>query len=75
MPAHTFDRNAAQTTSTPEAVEITAGTAAPRPAEWQMLTFTSLNDAHEMLDSLEAQGIVEREFVVLGKSHFAVKWR
>jgi hypothetical protein len=64
------------TTQTPvtQPVEIVAGVGQPKPPEWQMRTFASMTAAQELLDSLEAQGFAEREFVVLGKASFAVKW-
>ncbi|MCE9564140.1 MAG: hypothetical protein K8U57_19015 [Planctomycetes bacterium] len=74
MPA-TYDANSPTTTSAPKTVEITAGTGEPQAAEWHLVTVSSLSAAQEMLDSLEAQGFAEREFVVLGNSSFAVRWR
>lgn len=52
----------------------------PRPVpmtriEWQLTTVTVLSDAEDLLDSLECQGFMERELVVLGNSCFAVRWR
>ncbi|MBA4188895.1 MAG: hypothetical protein C0467_12935 [Planctomycetaceae bacterium] len=58
-----------------EPVEITGGTALPKPPEWHVKTFVSLNAAQEMLDHLEAQGIAEREFVVVGNASFVVRWK
>lgn len=42
---------------------------------WQMTTVSALCEAEDILDSLEAHGIAERELVVLGNSCFAVRWR
>jgi hypothetical protein len=44
-------------------------------ADWQLTTVSSLLDAEELLDTLENQGVAERELVVLGNSTFAVRWR
>jgi hypothetical protein len=43
--------------------------------EWQLTTVACLTDAEELLDTLENQGVAERELVVLGNSTFAVRWR
>lgn len=63
------------TLPSPETVEITGGAALPRPPEWHLKMVSSLTAAQDLLDSLEARGIAEREFVVLGDSSFAVRWR
>ena len=73
MPTITYDANSPVTPKTP--VEITRGVSEPKAAEWNLVTVASITAAQEMLDSLEAQGFAEREFVVLGKSSFAVRWR
>lgn len=44
-------------------------------SDWQLTTVNDLHDAEDLLDCLEAQGIDERELVVLGNSCFAVRWR
>jgi hypothetical protein len=44
-------------------------------AEWHLKTVAALCDAEDFLDSLEAQGIAERELLVLGNSCFAIRWR
>jgi hypothetical protein len=54
---------------------LTGGTSTPARTDWQLATVTDLTDAEDLLDSLEAQGIEERELVVLGNSCFAVRWR
>ncbi len=43
--------------------------------DWQVTTVADLTDAEDLLDCLEAQGVAERELVVLGNSCFAVRWR
>jgi hypothetical protein len=43
--------------------------------EWHLTTVSTLREAEDLLDSLEAQGITERELVILGNSCFAVRWR
>lgn len=43
--------------------------------DWQLTTVEDLNAAEDLLDCLEANGITERELVVLGNSCFAVRWR
>lgn len=43
--------------------------------DWQLTTVSALNDAEDLLDTLENQGFAERELVVLGNSCFAVRWR
>jgi hypothetical protein len=72
---HPVECDKPTTTPTADTVEITAGTSEPKPAEWHLVTVSSLTAAQEILDSLEAQGVAEREFVVLGNSSFAVRWR
>ena len=44
-------------------------------ADWQLTTMDNLSVAEEMLDCLEANGVSERELIVLGNSCFAVRWR
>jgi hypothetical protein len=44
-------------------------------AEWHLMTVAALCEAEDFLDSLEAQGIAERELLVLGNSCFAIRWR
>jgi hypothetical protein len=53
-------------------VEVT-----PSPAAvcWQFATLSDLSEVEDMLDSLEAHGIVEREVVALDNNLFAVRWR
>jgi hypothetical protein len=43
--------------------------------DWQIATLTKLSDAEDLLDYLEAQGYSSREFIVMGNSSFAVRWR
>lgn len=43
--------------------------------EWHLTTVSALCDAEDLLDTLENQGVAEREMVVLGNSCFAVRWR
>lgn len=43
--------------------------------DWQLTTVSALSDAEDLLDTLENQGIAERELVVMGNSCFAVRWR
>ena len=54
---------------------LSSGDAAVGRPEWQVTTVTSLRDAEDLLDSLEAHGFGERELVVLGNDAFAVRWR
>lgn len=56
-------------------VEITGGAAIPKPPPWNERVVASLSAAHDLLDALEAQGVAEREFEVLGKVGFVVRWR
>ncbi|WP_439621117.1 hypothetical protein [Gemmata sp.] len=56
-------------------VEITGGAAIPKPPAWNERVVASLSDAHDLLDALEARGVAEREFEVLGKVGFVVRWR
>jgi hypothetical protein len=62
-------------TSAPGAVEITGGAAIPKPPPWNERVVASLSDAQDLLDALEARGVAEREFEVLGKAGFVVRWR
>ena len=43
--------------------------------EWQTITFGSLRDAEDWLDTLENHGITEREFIVVNESRFVVRWK
>ena len=43
--------------------------------DWHLTTVSALHDAEDLLDTLENQGVAERELVVLGNSCFAVRWR
>ncbi len=49
--------------------------ASPIRTEWHLTTVAALCDAEDLLDTLENQGVEERELVVLGNSCFAVRWR
>ena len=42
---------------------------------WNLATVCDLTDAEDLLDSLEARGVADRELVVLGNASFAVRWR
>ena len=42
---------------------------------WQTTTVTGLDRATDLLDSLEAHGVRERELVTLGDESFLVRWR
>jgi hypothetical protein len=44
-------------------------------AGWHTKTVSALREAEDLLDSLEAQGVTERELVVLSETSFAVRWR
>jgi len=51
-------------------------TITPMPrGDWQITAVEHLSAAEDMLDCLEANGIAERELIVLGNSCFAVRWR
>ena len=43
--------------------------------DWHLTTVSALCDAEDLLDTLENQGIAERELVVMGNTCFAVRWR
>ena len=49
-------------------------TPAPTVA-WQVATLADLGQVEDLLDSLEAHGITEREVVTLQNNLFAVRWR
>lgn len=42
---------------------------------WQSTVVTSLSRATDLLDSLEAHGVREREVVTLADESFVVRWR
>ncbi len=44
-------------------------------SDWQLTTVNDLTAAEDLLDCLEANGIENREVIVLGNSCFAVRWR
>jgi hypothetical protein len=54
---------------------LSGGDAAVARREWQVTTVSTLRDAEDLLDSLEAHGFGDRELVVLAKDAFAVRWR
>lgn len=45
------------------------------PSSWQSTKLTSLTRVGDLLDSLEAHGVREREVVSLSESSFLVRWR
>ncbi|MGL6074455.1 MAG: hypothetical protein ACRC8S_09875 [Fimbriiglobus sp.] len=44
-------------------------------SDWQIATLSSLSDVEDMLDSLEAHGIENREVHCLANNVFAVRWK
>jgi hypothetical protein len=42
---------------------------------WQIATLADLSKVEDLLDSLEAHGVAEREVVALQNNLFAVRWR
>jgi hypothetical protein len=44
-------------------------------AGWRSASVSSVSDASDLLDRLEACGFRERSFAVLGESKFEVRWR
>jgi hypothetical protein len=48
---------------------------ANRTGEWHLQSVSDLTESENLLDSLEACGFADREFVVLGDYRFAVRWR
>jgi hypothetical protein len=42
---------------------------------WSVATLTSLCDVEDLLDSLEAQQVAQREVQVMGNSSFRVRWK
>jgi hypothetical protein len=42
---------------------------------WSVATLTRLSEVEDLLDSLEAHGIREREVRVMGNSSFRVRWK
>lgn len=50
-------------------------TADTRPGEWSEVTLNSLRQVEDLFDLLEAHGVGERQFVVLGDALFLVRWR
>jgi hypothetical protein len=62
----------------PAAETLCGSTVTPPPAkhrDWQLQGLSSLRDAEDLLDSLEARGYTERELLMLGNAAFAVRWR
>ena len=48
----------------------------PAPAtDWQSVTLNNLSRVQDLLDSLEAHGVAEREVVTLSDAAFTVRWR
>lgn len=42
---------------------------------WTVITLTSLSEVEDLLDSLEAQKVAQREMRVMGNSSFRVRWK
>jgi hypothetical protein len=42
---------------------------------WSVVTLNRLSDVEDLLDSLEAHQVVEREVRVMGNSSFRVRWK
>lgn len=42
---------------------------------WSVITLTSLSDVEDLLDSLEARNVAQREVRVMGNSSFRVRWK
>jgi hypothetical protein len=47
----------------------------PPRAEWQSATLHSLAEVENLLDSLEAHGVMNREVSVVNNGTFAVRWK
>ena len=61
--------------ATADTLPTVQGVGQPTRTDWHLTTVSTLREAEDLLDSLEAQGIAERELVILGNSCFAVRWR
>jgi len=46
-----------------------------RASDWQMTSVDDLSAAEDLLDCLEANGVADKELVVMGNKCFAVRWR
>ena len=42
---------------------------------WSVVTLNRLSDVEDLLDSLEAHHVAEREVRVMGNSNFRVRWK
>lgn len=45
------------------------------PSDWYVSTLRNLSEVEDLLDSLEAHGIQNREVVTLSEDCFAVRWK
>ncbi|HSQ54460.1 MAG TPA: hypothetical protein VLM40_01845 [Gemmata sp.] len=52
----------------------TSGPPNPLAGDWHVATVETLRDAEDFLDALEAQGVEQRELLILGNSTFAIRW-
>jgi len=43
--------------------------------DWQVATFADLSQVEDLLDSLEAHGVMTREVIVVTDNCFAVRWK
>lgn len=50
-------------------------TTKPTGTEWKLATVNTLSQVEDLLDSLEAAGVEEREVHALANNLFAVRWR
>ena len=55
--------------------EMAVQTAFGPNTDWKLVTLSRLRDVEDLLDSLEAHHVLEREVHTLGSSSFAVRWR
>src|SRR4051812_36559567 len=62
------------TETIPGASEVVQ-TSAPTGKIWQTKALTNLRQVEDLLDSLEACGIRERDVQILDESTFVVRWR
>ena len=55
--------------------EADVKTVFPPDAGWNVVALSNLRDVEDLLDSLEARCVADRELHALGNSKFAVRWR
>lgn len=75
FPAALLALGAVQIARSPSTVSPTPNLTEPVRETWEHREFHSLSDAENWLDRLEIRGITRREFEIVEKGRFIVRWQ